>query len=444
MTGIRIGGDDVSYESELYHHGILGMKWGDRNGPPYPLSSGAHSAREKKHGTKGWTEEAKADAKLDSSSKRDSISKKKTRKSAEDIVREAKTKTKSKGQNGSKDAKEEKTKPSKVSSKDVSKYRSEMIEKYAKSDPEKANKYKNASEKDLAEEYQRRRDLTKTIAIVAGSVGVAGAIWLACRSGAVKNIAKAGITQADDAAKSAVKDAIRSSFDDVDYVISKGTIMHRMVGFKDFDLQKTKGQLLYTATNEKDRLAYMAFLRDFNKTGKRYDVSLEAVKDIVAPSDKKALAIFNELMASDPGYKKEITDTLTEMIAKTAGAKKGDLIWDAAEWNAKRMVEADPFQAAITGIANQNSATKKLIDAYKKHGFNGIVDYHDKGTVSELPMILFDAASDVVKRGETAVTDAMRVNAIKSLSKMTGHPVQANASALADLPVDELMRILKG
>ena len=432
----------MANETELYHHGILGMKWGERNGPPYPLGSGAHSAREKKRGTKGWTAEAKADAKKKSYKKEDVVSKKKTRKTAEDIIKEAKIK--SKGQNGLKDTKEEKSKSSKVSSKDINKYRSEMIEKYAKSDPEKANKYKNASEKDLAEEYQRRRDLTKTIAIVAGSIGAAGAIWLAYRSGVVKRIAKAGITQVDDASKSAVKAAIRSSFDDVDYVISKGTVMHRMVGFEGFDLQKTKGQLLYAATNEKDRLAYMAFLRDFNKTGKRYDVSLEAVKDIVAPSDKKALAIFNELMASDSGYKKEITDTLTEMIAKVAGAKKGDLLWDAAEWNAKRMVEADPFQAAIAGIANQNSATKKLIDAYKKHGFNGLVDYHDKGTVSELPIILFDAASDVVKRGESAVTDSMRANAVKSLSKMAGHPAQSNARLFSDLPISELMQALNG
>ena len=40
----------------LMHHGILGQKWGHKNGPPYPIDAKDHSASEKKA---GWKESLK-------------------------------------------------------------------------------------------------------------------------------------------------------------------------------------------------------------------------------------------------------------------------------------------------------------------------------------------------------------------------------------------------
>lgn len=43
-------GGTIIANSDLYHHGILGQRWGRRNGPPYPLDGPDHSSSERKAG----------------------------------------------------------------------------------------------------------------------------------------------------------------------------------------------------------------------------------------------------------------------------------------------------------------------------------------------------------------------------------------------------------
>lgn len=68
----------IRTNKELYHHGIKGQKWGDRNGPPYPLEPGDHSASEKKA---GYTKSISGSGEESSNSKTSSTKEPKARRS---------------------------------------------------------------------------------------------------------------------------------------------------------------------------------------------------------------------------------------------------------------------------------------------------------------------------------------------------------------------------
>ena len=71
----------------LMHHGILGMKWGQQNGPPYPLDSNKHSASEKKA---GWMKSLKEKSEAKKKKKKQQAALEKARKARAEKTRQKK------------------------------------------------------------------------------------------------------------------------------------------------------------------------------------------------------------------------------------------------------------------------------------------------------------------------------------------------------------------
>ena len=392
-----------SYNSYLANHGIKGMHWGKRNGPPYPLGYSSHTAEQKQKNPK-----ALIDGNENTNPK----------------------KSKLKNQNGSK--KKTDTRDNLEIDKDArflsSLPNGSKLNKTAKSNAKKT-KFKND---------EIHKNTKKILIATAAAAGIGAGIYLAYKYNAVERIsnyihgkssedgdgggnpiiktsvfpsAQKALPKPQHAAltlKEAVKDPnikkiLNESLSEVDTILPVGTTIKRQTGNKDFDLKKTAGKAMYTTFKETDAAVYRQLLGDWAKTGERYEVTMKALNEIRMPSDVKAIEIFNRLWETNPEYKKSII----EEIQKVSGLPKAA---------ATQVVEQDPFSRGMYTLVKGGKDADIFYAELRKEGYNAVRDYFDSpvpGTrmlkdsyISDHATIVLDAVKDLI------VTDISKVDSV--------------------------------
>lgn len=338
----------------LFHHGILGQKWGVQNGPPYPLGSGDHSAREKRV---GW----RASLKEGDQNNKKQITKKDITKAVRSTKKEA------------------------------------ILNDYG------------ANHK-LSDEQKER--IRKALIASTATLGIAGGIYFAVKHHTVTEIA-AGIENGLPNVEliNIGKKAIEESIDEGIEIIKAGTEFHRMTGFKGYDISKA-GNMTYVSQLTDDVKHYMWALADFSGTGTRYDVILKALTDIKIPTDKKAEEIFNMLWNDKQnGYQAKLIDEAYDFLlgacAKRFHATKDEVrqaLGDTIRNQLADGLTVNPFYIMSQTMAHRGEATNMYLNKLRELGFNAIKDYHDiYDRVADKPLVILDPSKNLQKIGESLV-----------------------------------------
>lgn len=371
------------YDDILVHHGIKGQRWGDRNGPPYPLGTSEHRSvirrffKSKSEDNKSNNESKESNTKKENSSKKTTSAKEWISKNKKYIIAGAAVVGagalayagyKYLGNSSS-------TKSGKQVTYD------------AESDPFFQGKNKTIEngkkqfetllkDKNTLELYNKSIDIRYT-----GELG------------------------------SRYRDLIHKGQREVDFIISEGTEMQTLAKRKD---RTENTDMFYAAVKDRDKLQY---LKDFGTdagVGFKYNIKNKATKDIKIAGEDSSVKMFENLVNNSPSFRKHIFKDSGGLYdtAKAIGIGLFTDEFDASYENLYKIKEGfeeipskitndeartlyKMFNVALVDDRNKSfgKAKAEFFKSAKKEGFGAVLDINDAlggGLQTVRPAIIFD------------------------------------------------------
>jgi hypothetical protein len=207
----------------------------------------------------------------------------------------------------------------------------------------------------------------------------------------------------------------------IDGVIKAGETLQRI------EMQDTGGKLhdtFYVAQGKHDMKRYENMLGACRQrqTGHAYMMKLEATSDIKVASRDKARKVFGELYKTDPEFKKAVAPFVKEHYG---GRNRIINLDDVSDRNIKKMY--DNFNTGIVEKSMRDSgADQKFYAKLKSAGYGAIHDINDmkySGYNAKKPLIVFDNSKNNIM--------------VKSMNEMKGNLQGKGMAELAKAQAEE-------
>ena len=173
-----------------------------------------------------------------------------------------------------------------------------------------------------------------------------------------------------------------------DTVVKAGTEFQRITS-----IPNQRSNRVYAFYKSGDRDRYIGHLGEarMDQNNKAFVKTLKSVKEIRAPSDRKAAKLMESLMKTDPDFKKYV-ESLRGYSDQINGVKSGRSM--SANYNNLNVL--GPMHIGQNG----DQQMQKFYNLLKQNGYNAITDFNDRfhsDLNARNPIIIFDMSSVVEK-----------------------------------------------